>query len=157
MKFATRLKGLVIIIFVWVVLPLAAIYLNDYFNLSVFYYPRLEFVGWILFGTSMAITLHLIDRHFKTGRSTPVGIEEPKRLIADGLYKYSRNPMYIAILAMFLGRFFIRGDLLLFFLFIVSIPAFHLRTIRHEEPELRKKFGNRYKNYTKKVPRWFLK
>ena len=98
-----------------------------------------------------------MDRHFKTGRTSPVGVEEPKILITDGFYKYSRNPMYLAILIMFLGRFLIRGDLLLLVLCILSVPAFHFRVVFLEEPELKRKFGKKYINYCKKVPRWFPK
>jgi protein-S-isoprenylcysteine O-methyltransferase Ste14 len=62
--------------------------------------------------------------------------------------------MYLAVLTAFLGGFFILGYLLLFVYFLVSIPVLHLFIIYVEEPELKRKFGEEYLKYTKKVPRW---
>lgn len=154
MKKGVALKGLVIIIFVWVIIPLVAIHINKKLGLLIFYNPIVSFIGWIVFALSMAVLFSLIDMHFKTGRITPIGIEAPKKLITTGLYKHSRNPIYLAIIAMFLGRFLIKGDFLLLVSFVVSIPLLHLTVVYKEEPELYDKFGKSYKKYCADVPRW---
>jgi protein-S-isoprenylcysteine O-methyltransferase Ste14 len=81
--------------------------------------------------------------------------EEPKKLVASGIYKFSRNPMYIGVLATVAGQalFFQRMILVHYFIFLFIL--FHLVIIMIEEPHLKKKFGKEYEEYRKKVRRWF--
>src|SRR5256885_3459358 len=80
------------------------------------------------------------------GRGTPAPIDPPKELVVRGLYRYLRNPMYVGILSLLLGEalLFESRALLLFFLFVVA----------YEEPALRRKFGDSYRQYCRDVSRW---
>lgn len=81
--------------------------------------------------------------------------EEPGKMVNSGLYRFSRNPMYVGVLTTVLGEacFYQRYVLLHYFLFLVIL--FHLVVVMIEEPHLRKKFGKDYEEYRKKTRRWF--
>jgi len=81
--------------------------------------------------------------------------EEPKKMVSLGLYKYSRNPMYLGVLTVVLGEalFYQRTILLHYLLFLFIL--FHLVVIMIEEPHLKKKFGKDYEQYRKQTRRWF--
>ena len=87
---------------------------------------------------------------------TPV-IEQPKKFIVGGLYKYCRNPMYLAEIGIFIGLFFVLGYILLLTFPIIAFIIIHIFNTNVEEPELFKVFGGKYSNYTKNVPRWLPK
>jgi protein-S-isoprenylcysteine O-methyltransferase Ste14 len=75
----------------------------------------------------------------------------------SGLYRFVRNPMYVAVLMMLFGHFlwFRFWSLLIYALFFFL--AFHLFIIGYEEPNLRKRFGAAYEQYLRIVPRWIPK
>lgn len=89
------------------------------------------------------------------GRGTPAPIDAPKRLVVRGLYRYTRNPMYVGILTVLLG-WGVRSPTwgLLLYGFCVG-SAFHLFVVLYEEPHLRKVFGTDYEHYCSRVKRWF--
>ena len=78
----------------------------------------------------------------------------PKRLVTDGLFRYSRNPIYLGFTLALLGWAIVLGNLaaldgvLLFFL------AAHFWYIPFEEKAMKKEFGTVYEQYKKQVRRW---
>jgi protein-S-isoprenylcysteine O-methyltransferase Ste14 len=88
------------------------------------------------------------------GRGTPVPLQPPKHMVIEGLYRYSRNPMYVAHTAILLGLFLYRGELLLLVYVGVYLAGMHTWIVRGEEPELRQRFRDEYVAYTQRVPRW---
>jgi len=91
------------------------------------------------------------------GRGTPAPVDAPKRLVVRGLYRYTRNPMYVGMLTVILGwaAFFQAFSLLLYGLAVGT--GFHLFVVLYEEPHLRKIFGDEYGNYCARVGRWLPK
>jgi protein-S-isoprenylcysteine O-methyltransferase Ste14 len=89
-----------------------------------------------------------------TGKGTPAPIEPPKTLVARGLYRLVRNPMYVGVLLMIFGQslFFESATVLGYGLLLCLI--FHAFVIAYEEPTLRRMFGSSYDQYCKMVPRW---
>ena len=88
------------------------------------------------------------------GRGTPLPIDAPKKLIIQGPYRYTRNPMYLALFAALLGwtLLFQTVELVLYTLAVVAIVYFFVT--RYEEPHLLREFGQNYDDYRTKVPRW---
>jgi protein-S-isoprenylcysteine O-methyltransferase Ste14 len=88
------------------------------------------------------------------GLGTPAPIDPPKRLVARGLYRHIRNPMYVGVLNVLLGEalFFQSLPVLEFALF--AFIAMHLFVVLYEESVLRRKFGASYEDYCRTVPRW---
>lgn len=88
------------------------------------------------------------------GRGTPAPIDPPKRLVVRGLYRYVRNPMYIGILSILLGEALLFASHRLFAYTAVAFICFFLVVVFFEEPILRHKFGEAYRQYCRRVSRW---
>jgi len=88
------------------------------------------------------------------GRGTPNPADPPQELVVRGLYKFTRNPMYVGIILVLLGEttLFASPTLLLYTAAIFAV--FHLWVIYYEEPALRRKFGQAYERYCRRVSRW---
>ena len=88
------------------------------------------------------------------GRGTPAPYDPPRQLVVDGLYRFVRNPMYVALVVSLLGQAAMyRSRSVLWYAAIVAI-GFHLRVIAYEEPKLTELFGESYADYRRRVPRW---
>jgi len=143
---------------VFVGIPLLLIFLNNYFNLLVYNNLYLKIIGVAFLAAGLSVVVYSTILHIKTGRITPLPvIEQPKQFIVNGLYKYCRNPMYLAETFIFLGLFFLLGYILLFFYPMAFFLIVNMLVIYLEEPEMQKKFGKQYVEYVKKVPRWIPK
>jgi protein-S-isoprenylcysteine O-methyltransferase Ste14 len=89
------------------------------------------------------------------GKGTLAPWSPPRHLVTAGLYRYSRNPMYVSVLLIVLGwavSFDVRG--LYWYALFVAI-AFHLRVVLGEEPWLASTHGAGWDDYAKRVRRWF--
>lgn len=92
-----------------------------------------------------------------SGKGTPAPIDAPKHLVVNGLYCYTRNPMYVGVLC------FIFGWVLLYTVSSMIIYAvcvalcFQLFVVFYEEPILQKQFGSEYSLYRLSVNRWLPK
>ncbi|WP_299472051.1 isoprenylcysteine carboxylmethyltransferase family protein [uncultured Roseibium sp.] len=84
----------------------------------------------------------------------PMAPEETSALVTDGIYRISRNPMYLGLLFLLIAASLYFSS----FVSILIIPAFiaYLTEfqIKPEEEILREKFGEPYENYLRKVRRW---
>ena len=89
-----------------------------------------------------------------TGKGTPAPIDPPKRLVARGLYRFVRNPMYFGVLLALLGEawLFRSGALLVYA--VIAFTWQHLFVVFYEEPALKRKFGESYSDYLARTPRW---
>jgi len=91
------------------------------------------------------------------GRGTPAPIDAPRKLVVRGLYRYTRNPMYVGVLTAILGwaAVFASGDLVIYALCVGA--GFQLFIVLYEEPHLRRLFGKEYADYSAQVGRWLLR
>jgi protein-S-isoprenylcysteine O-methyltransferase Ste14 len=88
------------------------------------------------------------------GRGTPAPFDAPRQLVARGLYRWSRNPMYLGVLCAILGQAALfAAPALLLYAACVGL-AFHLFVVLYEEPHLREVFGPPYEAYRARVGRW---
>lgn len=88
------------------------------------------------------------------GRGTPAPIDAPKKLVVRGLYRYTRNPMYVGALMVILGwAVLFRAAALVIYALIVG-TCFHLFIVLYEERHLQKEFGGEYDDYRGRVGRW---
>jgi protein-S-isoprenylcysteine O-methyltransferase Ste14 len=88
------------------------------------------------------------------GQGTPAPLDPPKRLVVAGLYRWTRNPMYLGVLLALLAEAL--GFLSLGLLAYAGVVAaiFHAFIVLYEEPNLRKRFGSAYTAYCQAIPRW---
>ena len=82
-------------------------------------------------------------------------LDPPKEFVAVGLYRFTRNPMYVGSLLLVLGQFLIYGALAILAWLVFLFVCFHLFVMYYEEPNLAKTFGNPYEEYRQQVPRWW--
>src|SRR4030095_812987 len=103
-----------------------------------------QYLGIVLFTIGLIVLFHCIIRFLVEGRGTLSPVDPTKRLVITGLYKYSRNPMYLGVMVMLIGEaiFFQSGSLWTYLVLIFII--FNLFIILVEEPRLRRDFGNDY-------------
>ena len=88
------------------------------------------------------------------GRGTPAPIDAPKHLVVRGLYRYSRNPMYVGVLSVILGwSLWFGSDAILIYGAVFAL-TFHTFVVVYEEPTLRAAFGDEYERYCDRVGRW---
>jgi protein-S-isoprenylcysteine O-methyltransferase Ste14 len=106
----------------------------------------------VLFG--LAVLSFCVRDFLVIGRGTLAPWDPPKHLVILGLYRYSRNPMYVAIISILTGWALIGGSPLLAAYRIFMATVFYLRVVYGEELDLAKQFGDEWIDYTKKVPRW---
>ncbi|MDJ0788079.1 MAG: isoprenylcysteine carboxylmethyltransferase family protein [Myxococcota bacterium] len=88
------------------------------------------------------------------GRGTPAPIDAPKKLVVRGLYRFTRNPMYVGVLSVILGWVVWIQSLQLVAYAAVVATCFHLFTVLYEEPHLQREFGQDYLAYKAAVSRW---
>jgi protein-S-isoprenylcysteine O-methyltransferase Ste14 len=113
-----------------------------------------QILGGALAAAGGLVLVHAFVRFLTEGRGTPVPIAPPKRLVVGGLYRYVRNPMYVAVAATIIGQALLLGRPILLgyaALFMAVVAAF----VRwYEEPTLTARFGDDYAAYRKAVPAW---
>ena len=80
--------------------------------------------------------------------------EEPGTLVSQGLYRFTRNPMYVGVVGVVLGEALWFEKEVLFFYVILLWLLFHLVIVFIEEPHLKMKMGEEYEQYLNSVPRW---
>ena len=136
------LLGLALIVLLHLLLPLMEIV------------PRpLSGPGAVLFilGAAPAI---LVNQRFSQAGTTIVPLEVSKTLVTDGLFRYSRNPIYLGMTVSLLGAALFLGSLSPFVIAPLFIRIIQTRFIVHEERILVETFGEEYRAYKAKVRRW---
>jgi protein-S-isoprenylcysteine O-methyltransferase Ste14 len=88
------------------------------------------------------------------GRGTPAPIDAPKRLVVRGLYRFTRNPMYVGVLTVIVGWAVVFRSPALMLYGAGIWCVFHSFVRLYEEPHLRGVFGAQYDAYCRHVGRW---
>lgn len=88
------------------------------------------------------------------GRGTPAPIDAPKRLVVRGLYRHTRNPMYVGVLSVTLGWAVFFQSLAIVLYAVALWIGFHVFVVLYEEPHLLSVFGKEYQDYCSDVGRW---
>ena len=89
-----------------------------------------------------------------TGRGTPAPIDPPRHLVVRGLYRFTRNPMYVGVVSTILGWALLFGSTPVAVYGFCAALFFHLFVVLYEEPHLRRVFGADYEQYCRRVGRW---
>lgn len=114
-----------------------------------------EAIGTPLLAVGAILTTWSVAR-FVSAKGTPVPLNPPPRLVADGPYAYSRNPMLGGIFIMFFGAGALLNSAALFFLVTpVLVIAARVFVRNVEEPELETRLGRDYVEYRAKTPMFF--
>jgi len=119
------------------------------------YWAPMRVIGVILLAAGLIALIQAFARFVVEGFGTPVPIAAPERLVVGGLYRYVRNPMYVAALAIIVGQALALGQLglLIYAVALWLITATFVRF--YEEPTLTRRFGADYEAYRRAVPAWW--
>jgi protein-S-isoprenylcysteine O-methyltransferase Ste14 len=121
----------------------------------VLYWAPMHVLGVILLVAGLIVLIQAFVRFVVEGHGTPVPIAAPERLVVGGLYRYVRNPMYVAILAAIVGQVLLLGQLGLL-LYAAASWLITVAFVRwYEEPTLTGRFGTDYEAYRRAVPAWW--
>jgi protein-S-isoprenylcysteine O-methyltransferase Ste14 len=108
-------------------------------------------VGLMLFGFAVIL---LVARGFRKNETTIIPDGQPSTLMENGIFAYSRNPIYFGMTIFLLGSALAVGHIWA----LVIVPVFVLLVqqiwIVKEEETLEAEFGQIYRNYKMRVRRW---
>ena len=112
-------------------------------------------VGAVLIAAGAAVLLHAFARFVLEGRGTPAPVAPTEQLVVGGLYRYVRNPMYVAVGATIVGQALVLGRpiLLAYAALFWAVVATFVRV--YEEPTLTERYGEQYADYRRTVPGWW--
>lgn len=115
----------------------------------------LEILGWILLASGAGVLLASFGRFVIEGMGTPAPVAPTEKLVVGGLYRYVRNPMYLAVAAVILGQTAVLGRWILVTYAVVFGVVVWSFVHWYEEPTLREQFGADYEAYLRTVPKWW--
>jgi protein-S-isoprenylcysteine O-methyltransferase Ste14 len=119
---------------------------------GIFSFPTLSFItmtGWTFLGIGFLMGAWAV---IEVGDQQ---ISHPEKLIIDGAFCVSRNPMYLGWMGVYIGLGFLLSSPWILILFPLVFAYNHFVDIKKEECFLREKFGVSYEEYCKRVPRYF--
>jgi protein-S-isoprenylcysteine O-methyltransferase Ste14 len=111
--------------------------------------------GWAVLAAGVAALVHAFVRFVVEGTGTPAPVAPTERLVVGGLYRYVRNPMYLAVVATIVGQALILGQGALLLYAVVVAAAFVTFVHGYEEPTLARHYGPQYEAYRRAVPAWW--
>jgi protein-S-isoprenylcysteine O-methyltransferase Ste14 len=115
---------------------------------------RFYAVGWLPLALGLVLLLWCVRDFYVAGRGTLAPWSPPRHLVTVGLYRFSRNPMYVAVSLMLAGWAAAFASLTIAIYTVFVIAAFHLRVVFGEEPWLARTHGAAWDEYKSRVPRW---
>lgn len=114
-----------------------------------------DVVGVVLLAVGLVVVIAAFAQLVREGRGTPAPVAPTEQLVVGGLYRYVRNPMYLAVAAVIGGQALIfHSAAILWWLSAFGLAVFTFVTT-YEQPTLREAYGARYEAYCKAVPGWW--
>lgn len=111
--------------------------------------------GWLLVALGLVAVVACFVRFVTEGRGTPAPVAPTEELVVGGLYRFVRNPMYVAVASVIAGQalLFRSGGVAMWLgVFLVAVVSF---VKGYEEPRLTEQFGESYERYRSAVPGWW--
>jgi protein-S-isoprenylcysteine O-methyltransferase Ste14 len=119
------------------------------------YAVPLRWAGAFLVAVGSLVLVHAFVRFAREGLGTPAPVAPTEHLVVGGLYRYVRNPMYLAVLATITGQALILGRPVLLVYGAAVGLAVGAFVHWYEEPALTRKYGAEYEAYRNAVPGWW--
>ncbi len=136
----------------WIVIA-AIVAVDRFLPIVLFTSPWLRWCGAGLVVSGLAVSF-AGKRQFQRVGTNVYTFEEPGQLVTDGLYRFSRNPMYLGLVIVGTGAALVSGTLsalVLAAMFGITVRFWY---IAFEERAMRRQFGESYEAYCRKVGRW---
>lgn len=110
-------------------------------------------IGGVVLSVIAFVWITIAQSNMKTSWRIGIDKEEKTKLIKNGLFRYSRNPVFLGLVVSAIGFFFILPNAITFFITMLSYYSISVQ-IRLEEQFLESKHQEKYLNYKKGVKRW---
>lgn len=123
-------------------------------NQPFFRFSPFRAAGVLILVVGLLAVLDSFARFALEGLGTPAPMLPTQSLVVNGLYRYVRNPMYLALLCVIFGQAFLLGNTALLVYGAMAWLLTHVFVLFYEEPTLRATFGAQYSGYCAHVPRW---
>lgn len=117
-------------------------------------FPGAPLLGWALLAIGALMLLECFFRFAWSGRGTPAPVAPTETLVTTGLYRFVRNPMYVAVLTLILAQALLFASAALLIYAAVIWIAFSTFVFFYEEPTLARTYGAQYDDYKRHVPPW---
>ena len=124
-------------------------------RVGVDYAWPVQAAGAVLFMAGAIVLVSAFVRFVTEGIGTPAPVAPTARLVVGGLYRFVRNPMYLAVVAAIVGQALLFGRPTLLAYGAAVAIAFVVFVRFYEEPTLRRTFGEEYEEYRRAVPGWW--
>lgn len=108
-------------------------------------------LGLILIGSGLVLWTTAL---FWEARGTPAPWHPPETFVVEGPYRHVRNPMILGVLMILAGEALLTGSVLIGTWALLFWGFYHGMLRIYEEPDLRERFGPRFRRYCDRVPRW---
>jgi protein-S-isoprenylcysteine O-methyltransferase Ste14 len=150
--FPLNVMGVIPALLIWCSRPSGVLekFSNDFNSLRFF-------TGILLVTFGVVLCWKTVSMFTDVGEGTPAPFNPPRNLVIEGPYIYLRNPMMVGVWMVLFGESLIFGSIILAAWFLVFFGLCLLLIPVWEEPGLEKRFGETYRDYEKKVPRWIPK
>jgi protein-S-isoprenylcysteine O-methyltransferase Ste14 len=115
----------------------------------------LDVAGALVFLAGLVVAVAAFVQFVREGRGTPAPVAPTRELVVGGLYRYVRNPMYVAVASMIAGQALIFRSvpvLIWLAMFLAAVVSF---VTWYEEPTLRRTYGESFDRYRQAVPGWW--
>ncbi|MBC7767446.1 MAG: isoprenylcysteine carboxylmethyltransferase family protein [Phycisphaerales bacterium] len=110
-------------------------------------------VGALMIIAGLAALIDCFVRFALKG-GTPAPIAPTAELVVDGLYRFVRNPMYLAVLLLIFGQMLVFANAGLLAYGVAVSLGVHFFVLGYEEPKLKRSFPEAYAAYSENVGRW---
>lgn len=111
--------------------------------------------GAVLAAVGVAALLATFAQFAIQGRGTPAPPAPTEKLVVRGLYRYVRNPMYLAVLAVIAGEALLLSRPILLGYAAAVAAACITFVYGYEQPTLTRQYGDQYQSYKRAVPGWW--
>ena len=137
------LFAIILVVLLYYLYPLKSILIYPWYILGII--P-------IIFGISINL---IADQIFKSRNTTIKLYEQSSTLVTTGIFKFTRNPMYLGFVFILLGITIMMGALTPFIVVPIFATFVDRYCINIEEKMLNEIFGDEWENYKAKTRRWF--
>ena len=120
---------------------------------SLFQTRSILFTSILFFVPALYFLIRILNQFIRT-RNTVVTIKAAESLQITGIYKITRNPMYVSLVLVYLGLTCLIGNWWNIILLPLLLLVVQEYVIKREEKYLARKFGNEYMDYRQHVRRW---
>src|SRR4051795_13578386 len=117
--------------------------------------PLWQALGAALLAAGAAVLIHAFTRFVREGIGTPAPIAPTRHLVVGGLYRFIRNPMYVAVVSCVIGQALLLSREVLWVYALGLMALFYAFVRGYEEPTLSRRFGSEYEAYRRAVPGWY--